>query len=146
MRYTDEEIIRNSEAAEQFGPGLKLPFAPEPNGKFSSDKFGVAPCVIPCRRTLAEVIVLAFDKPNDLAIIPDETPNGKQIGTKIVIHKNWEQFWRRHVEISMQVFKESGFSIGDPENDKFISAGKLREMQAEALQRHKTEYGEGFPL
>lgn len=142
MKYTDEEIRRNSEEAEALF-SQSMPFSKEPDGKYSSDKFGnLGPVQIPCRRVNADIAVLAFDKPDDLIVIADETPNGKRIGTKIIVHKRWEGYVRRSYEIAVQVFKEAGFTIGDPDNDKFIPLETMMRCQAEIQRRVKAEYGD----
>lgn len=139
MKYTDEEIRRNSEAAEAlFNP--QLPFSKK-GDKYSSDEFAdLGPVQIPCRRGPAENIINQFDKPEDLTTIADETPNGKRLGTKIIVHKKHERLIRRHLELTIEVFKEAGFIIGDENNDKFIPLEVMRACQAEAMRRLQQEF------
>lgn len=137
-KYTNEEIIANSEFAQEF-MGL-IPFKPDSNGRYNSDKFFEAgPIMIPCRRILAEIAILSFDKPEDLAIIEDDTVAGKQIGTKCIVHKKHKEWVVRRIELVKEVFAENGYSIGDPNDDKFIPMQKMQAMQLEAHMRQMKE-------
>lgn len=146
MKYTDEQIIEYVEAASKL-LNTSLPFCCEATGKFSTERLkNLGPCAIPCRRIFAEFVCAAFDNPDDLAIIVDDTPNGKQIGTKTVVHKKWEYFIRRNLATTTEVFKENGFSIGNPDDDKFIPMDKILSMQKEVEKRLKKEFGAEYPM
>lgn len=139
MKYTPEEIIANSEAAEA-NRSFNFPFPPGPDGKYSTDEYatlGLAP--ITCRKILAEVVIQQFDKPEDLVIIADDTPNGKLIGTKSVLHKKYEREFLLVMKHTKEVYAEAGFAIGDPNNDKFIPFDVMNVCQMEIQRRVRSE-------